>query len=98
MSDDGQLPPAGTVGGSGDQFRDRGERTESLTAPEHLHGFGRQVPQTGGALVAPALGQLGDAEHRRGQCRIVAAVDHLGGPPWRGGVIRCGQSSHRRTW
>ncbi|MDP4960798.1 MAG: hypothetical protein NWR02_04425, partial [Mycobacterium sp.] len=63
MSDDRQLPPAGTVRCGGDQFRDRGQRMESLTAPEHLHGLGRQVPETGGTFVAPAPGQFGDAAH-----------------------------------
>jgi hypothetical protein len=44
VSDDRQLPSTRAIGCRGDEFGDRGQRTQSLTTPEHLHGIRRQVP------------------------------------------------------
>jgi hypothetical protein len=70
-----------------DQFVDRGQRPQPLTAPQHVDGRGGMVAHSGGGLVAIALGQVGDVCEHRLQRTAVAAFDQLDGSGRRGGVF-----------
>ena len=75
MPDDGQVVAAGAVRGGGDEFGQRGQRAQSLAAPQRLDGGGGVVAQARGALVVAALGERADLMHRRAQCAVVQPVD-----------------------
>ena len=55
------MPAAVAVRARRDQFGDRRQRAQPLTAPQHVDRGGGVVTQPGGGLVAVAVGQLGDA-------------------------------------
>jgi len=53
-----EMPAAVTVRARRDQFGDRRQRAQPLTAPQHIDGRGGVVAQPRGGLVAVAVGQL----------------------------------------
>ena len=97
VPDDREVPAAAAVGPRGDQFGDRGQRAQPLTAPQHVDRGGGVVAQPCGGLVAVALGQLADAGEHRRQRVVLEPVDQCRRAPRRFRVLGGGDVALRRA-